>query len=189
MSRGLTEGSLLLLDACCLINLFATGRIEEILQRLPYEFATSSLVATKEVLTLVRSAGPPPLERELIPRSELENLESLAILDIATEEEMTQFVRFAADLDDGEASVCALAVVRGGAVVTDDRKALSLLSRAAPLIATTQTPEILWEWACLSQAPEDEIRELLRAVQERARFRPRRDAPRYNWWNSFFQGP
>src|SRR5436305_9461663 len=119
------EESLVLLDACCLINLLATGRCEEILRRLPYRFATSRLVATREVLS-----------------QRLESMESLALLDLATEDEVAGFVRFAAELDDGEASVCALAVVGHGTVATDDRKALRVLGRIAPHIASLQTPEI-----------------------------------------------
>jgi hypothetical protein len=188
MPRDLVEGSLLLLDACCLINLFATGRSEEILHGLPYDFATSRLVAEREVLSIAHPAGPDaPMEREVISPHRLEGSEDLAILDLSTEEEMAQFIGLAANLDDGEASVCALAKVRGGAVATDDRKALRLLGRTAPPIATVQTPEILWEWARRSRAPEDEIRNLLRAVQQRARFFPRRDAPLFDWWNSFFR--
>jgi hypothetical protein len=188
MPRDLAEGSLLLLDACCLINLLATGRSEEILRQLPYRFATSQIVATNEVLTLARGTEPDgSSQREIIPRSELEDSESLAILSLETEEERSQFVRFAADLDDGEASVCALAVVRAGAVATDDRKAIRLLDRVAPRVHIIQTPEILAQWARLSRLPQDEVGKLLRAVRERACFYPRRNAPEFEWWSSFFR--
>lgn len=182
----LAEGSLLLLDACCLINLFATGRMEEILQRLPHRFATSRLVLEREVLCIAKPGErQSPMEREAIPRSQLEASEHLAILDLATDEEIDRFVRFAVDLDEGEASVCALAVVRGGGVATDDRKALRLLGQTMPPVATVQTPQILWEWAMLSRIPDDEVCQLLQAVEQRAQFSPRKTAPKADWWNSF----
>jgi len=170
MPDAIGEVSLVLLDACCLINLLATGRCEEILGRLPYRFATSRLVADREVLS-----------------QSLEPMENLALLDLATEDELACFARFAADLDDGEASVCALAVARGATVATDDRKALRVLGQVAPGIASLQTPEILYAWAHLTRATERDIAETLLAVRQRGRFHPRRDAPRFEWWEGFFR--
>lgn len=187
MPKKPSEGALLLLDACCLINLFATGRIEEILRCLPWRFATSQLVATREVLAIRRSAeAGEPLEREVISLVQLERSGSLTFLDFSTEEEKIEFIRFAMELDDGEASICALAVTRGAGVATDDRKALRILDQVAPQVPVAQTPEILYEWAHLSQAREGEIGDVLKAVRDRARFYPRRDAPRFDWWESFF---
>src|SRR4029077_4068225 len=74
MSNRAPEGHLLLLDACCLINLLATGRMEEILNVLPFRFATSRLIATKEVLTIARDEdGDARIEREVVPGKALEN--------------------------------------------------------------------------------------------------------------------
>lgn len=181
------ERPLILLDACCLINLFATERIEEILTALPYRFATSRLVATKEVLSIARlTEAEGPLEREVIEPHRLENLENLSLLDLTSPEETADFVRFAADLDDREASVCALAVSRKGRVATDDRKTLRLLSRTLPEVVTMQTPELLYEWAHLCKIPEVTTRDVLRLVRQRARFYPPRDAPYFEWWAGFF---
>jgi hypothetical protein len=181
------RGSLLFLDACCLINLFATGRIEEILLGLPYRFATSRFVAEREVLSLAHSPGSSgPLEREAVSLLQLESTGRLSLVDLSTVEEKAELIRFAADLDDGEASVCALAVIHGAGVATDDRKALRVLGQATQ-VPTIQTPEILYEWASRSRVPEGEIGEVLRAVQDRARFSPRRDAPRSEWWARFLR--
>jgi hypothetical protein len=177
---------LLILDACCLINLFATGRIEEILTALPFRCATSRYVATREVLAVAREpVEGGPLQREVLAPETVERFDHLAVLDLATEQEIFDFVRFAAELDDGEASVCALALARGGAVATDDRKALRVLGREAPPVPAIQTPELLYDWARLSKAPQAEVAEVLRAIKRRARFYPRRDAPRFAWWASF----
>lgn len=181
------ERPLILLDACCLINLFATERIEEILPALPYRFATSRFVATQEVLSIVRSTeADGPLDREIIEPHKLEDLENLSLLDLTSQEEMADFVRFAADLDDGEASVCALAISRKGRVATDDRKTLRLLSRTVPEVVTVQTSALLYEWAHLCKIPEVTVGEVLRLVRQRARFYPPRDAPYFEWWAGFF---
>lgn len=179
-------GELLLLDACCLINLLATDRMEEILEALPFRFATSRLVATKEVLAIARETDEGTrLEREVIPPDALENAKNLTLLDLSTDQELAEFVRFAAHLDDGEASVCALALSRGGGVATDDLKALRVLRQEAPGVFTLQTPELLHDWAHLSGASASAIARVLRSIERRARFRPRRGAPRFEWWSSF----
>jgi hypothetical protein len=185
MSPNPPKGCLVLLDACCIINLFATGRVEEILQSLPYDFATSHGIVATEVISVARASSPnAPMERELIPPSRLESLDALRILDLSGDEELAVFLQFAAQLDDGEASICALALSRGGALATDDRKTLRLLERQYPHLGVVQTPELLYEWVQLSKMPDDEAGRLLRAVQQRGRFYPRRDAPRFDWWES-----
>lgn len=171
MPKKGSEAPLLLLDACCLINLFVTGRCEEILSVLPYRLATSGLVAAREVL----STG-----------AALTSTENLALLDLVSEGELTGFVHFATMLDDGEASICALAVSRKAGVATDDRKAIRLLSQEYPLVSVVQTPELLYEWARAAKPAERVIREALHAVRDRARFYPRQDAPRFEWWAKFF---
>jgi hypothetical protein len=182
------ESGLLFLDACCLIDLFATGHIAAVLEVLPPRFATSELVADREVLAIDGAPAPEGSEERIrvSPRS-LETSGQLAILPLASEREQAEFVRFAGDLDDGEASVCALAVVHGGGVATDDRKALRILGQAELQDPVLQTPELLFDWAQRSRASEDEIREALTRVRDRARFYPRADAPCFGWWESFFR--
>jgi predicted nucleic acid-binding protein len=173
--------ALVFLDACCLINLLATGRAEEILSVLPYQFATSRLVAVEEVLSIAGDGGS-----AIFPVI-LDRFENLALIDLVAEGEAAEFVRFSAWLDAGEASLCALAIHRKAAIATDDRKALRILCREAPSVTTLQTPELLYDWAHLAVPSEREIADALQAVQIRARFYPRRDAPRFEWWASFFQ--
>jgi predicted nucleic acid-binding protein len=176
------------LDACCLINLFATGRVEDVLARLPYRFAASQFVVDHEVLALAAGVRPDgSVEREVLSPRDLEASGHLAVLDIEGAQEQAEFVRFAAELDDGEASVCALAVVHGAAVATDDRKALRLLAQPGVGVATIQTPELLFEWARLARGSNTEVAAVLRAVRDRGRFYPRRDAPRFAWWDAFFR--
>ncbi len=187
MSQRPDEGTLVLLDACCVINLFATGRIKEILRLLPYRFAVSRLVADEEVLSIRRDADPAEHpDREAVSPRELESSGCLAIMDVGTPEEKTEFARFAVELDDGEASSCALAVVHGGGVATDDRKALRVLDRLALQVPALQTPELLHEWARRSRAPSEEVRAALLGIRDRARFYPGRATPHYSWWAGFF---
>jgi hypothetical protein len=160
------------------MDLFATGQIEQIVAALPYRLATSRYVAEAEVLTTFSDAGTE--ERCDFGRLRANGL--VEISEIETLDEKRELVRFAAHLDDGEASICALAVVRGGTVATDDRKAIMTLARLAPAVPVLETPELLHAWAELTRPADDRLRAVLRAVQTRARFWPRRDAPFSDWW-------
>jgi predicted nucleic acid-binding protein len=180
------EGGLLLLDACCLINLYGTGHIEDVLEILPYSVATSERVADCEVLTIRGTVQPDgSTERVTLSPRSLETAGHLSILPVASEQEIDELARFAANLDDGEASVCALAVVHGGGVATDDRRALRILRHTQ--VPVVQTPELLFAWAQRSQASGTVVRDALRAINDRARFYPRKDAPCFHWWAGHFK--
>jgi hypothetical protein len=172
---------LVLLDACCLINLLVTGRAEEILAVLPYRCSTSRMVAIEEVLSITEaseSAGAPV---------RLDRFNHLSLIDLTSDEEWTDYLRFSTELDRGEASICSLAVHHQAIVATDDRRALRALRRETPQVPTLQTPDLLYEWTHLAKLSDREIMAALEAVRARARFYPRRDAPRFGWWASFFQ--
>lgn len=198
--RG-SGGGLVLLDACCLINLFATGRAEELLAGLPYELAVSGYVAADEVLEIDSiqpdEAGDPVAQEH--PRLALRPLISdladrgvLELMNLETAEEERELVRFARDLDDGEAHTAALAVTRGARVATDDRKAIRVL-RAAwrergdtgdPILRTSQ---LLFPWAEALGLADDELARLLRDVARRASFFPPRDDPHVQRWMELLQ--
>ena len=183
--REAAEGCLVLLDACCLINLYGSGRVEEIMETLPFQLATSELIADTEILT-IRGQARADGSRERIPVSlrDLEASGHLSILPVVSDREVAEFVRFALHLDDGEASVCALAVLYGGTVATDDRKALRILK--AEDIPAVGTPELLFTWAKRSGALESEVRNALHMIRDRAHFYPRSTSSHFEWWNRFF---
>jgi hypothetical protein len=67
-------------------------------------------------------------------------------------------------------------------LLTDDRKAIRLASRPDVAVATISTVDVLRVWAALS--PENAMRlgEILRRIENLARFSPRKDSPDYRWW-------
>ena len=118
-------------------------------------------------------------------------------LSLGSRDEERALVRFAAELDDGEAYTCALAVTRGARVATDDRKALRVF-RAVVREGTTmeeetaveavrfgpclRTSELLFGWAERARIPEPELVEILGTIAERASFFPPRRDPYLERW-------
>jgi len=187
---------LVLLDACCVINLLASGVAEEVLSAVPASFAVAQLVAEDEVLFVAQddddepagdeaaagsgaAAGVDPERLGLTPLVEQGRLE---VMELGTHEEHETFVELALQLDDGEAMTAALAIHRGGEVATDDRKAIRLLEGRSPPVPLRRPSSLLWMWVRRRKVPEERVREVLRRIQRRASFTPPRDDPEVEWW-------
>ena len=93
------------------------------------------------------------------------------------------FVQFAAKIDDGEAMSLALCVSHGYALATDDRKARRISASVAKPIPLLATSELLFHWFQSNNISPDRIREVLGAVEFRARFRPWPGYPPQEWWS------
>jgi predicted nucleic acid-binding protein len=172
----------LFIDACTWINLFASGQLEEIRAAFSHRWITSTYVAEFEVITAMQEGIEEPDQLLL---SALGDRGVVEIQPVETPEEVAAFVKYAFLLDDGEATVCALASVHGGAVVTDDRKAIRCLKELSPHVPIVQTPQILHEWARLVKPSPRELQSVISNVESLGRFRPRQDAPFAAWWRSF----
>lgn len=183
--------SLLLLDACCAINLLGSGRAEEILEATPNDVAVARLVLEREVLHLESDEEPRPMEVEGAPvrgpvveisLQPLVDRGMVRVLDPASEPEQATYVDLALELDDGEAMTGAIAIHRGALLATDDKKAIRVLGRHLPESSIVRTSEVLKDWADQG-VPVGQVREALRNVERRASFRPPRNDPLLDWWN------
>jgi predicted nucleic acid-binding protein len=177
------RGRTVLLDACCLINVFASGRIEDILSALPAHFAVVEKVMEEALYVLPeRQAEGEAAERESL------NVESLVDAGLVTlarpesEDEENAYINLAADLDDGEAMTCALAILRHCDVATDERKAIRILRERGAQVAVHTTPSLIRAWAVLSNTDRRIVRAVLQSIETRGRFRPgSHDSLRW-WW-------
>jgi predicted nucleic acid-binding protein len=172
-----------IVDACCLINLYASGRIQAIVQACGEGVYVSEEVR-RESLS-IRKVDPADASL-LIPSPIDISLEISAGLikecRLETKEEMESYVNFASKVDDGEASSLAIAKSRNWTVATDDRKAIRLADESG--IAVITTPEFVEHWVKNTTPTDVEIVKAIRAIERFAKFRPRRSDPRYDWWVS-----
>ncbi|QNP29600.1 hypothetical protein [Cylindrospermopsis curvispora] len=78
------------------------------------------------------------MKRELLEIENIEQFEDaikqglLSIVDFESEIEATNFVNYTVEIDDGEAATGAIAISRGWAIGTDDKKATKFLSQESP---------------------------------------------------------
>lgn len=179
MAADLAGSTQVFLDTCCILNLYATSRMGEILSALPERFMVAAAVLRESLY--IRDL-PGPEEQQAVDLTQIIASGLLATARPDTEAEITLLVSFAEHLGDGEAATCALAVSRGGSVATDDRKAIRLLGSLDPPVRFLTTPFLLERWCSLQALPRQEIRKALHDVERRASFRPRASDPLCAWW-------
>lgn len=168
-------------DACCLINLYAAGKLREVLAASGLDWHVPALV--RQEVGKIRQPDPDDPTKLVEAAIELQPFIDAGVLrpcDADTEAETELFVEIAARLDDGEAMALAIATSRGWALATDDRKAIREAARG---VSTLGTPKLVKQWADTAAVPEAAIARVLRNIQTFARFQPRRGSPLDQWWS------
>lgn len=150
------------------------------------ELANAS--AVRFVMTSVAAAEAlwlAPLElggdREIVDVGGLVSSGAMALFDLL-DDELNQFVSFAREIDDGEAATFAVATIRGLTVATDDRRAQRLAAAVVPPISVVGTTHLLRTWVDANGVTPDRVAEVVRSVERRASYVPRRDDAHFAWW-------
>jgi len=180
----------IILDACCIINLYASRQFGHILGALPTSVAVSTYVQEKEALKIY--GGP---DEHVMQREEQIDLQPfidrglLTAVSPESEAENVTYVNFAASLDDGEAITGAIAVHRNWAMGSDDRKAISFFAKAAPHLQMLSTLELMKQWVDTTDVPADIVYAALRNVRTRAKYEPHSKHPLHHWWRTYLENP
>jgi len=178
---------LLFLDACCLLNLFATRHIEHILRTLQRRYAIATAVRAEAKWIYRGGGGDDARDRDTLDTEPLVAAGLLEVLMPDTDAENDDYVAFAVVLGDGEAMTAALAIHRGGSVATDDQKARRELNARAPEIVLSSTTELLHEWSNAACIEPGVLAQALQDVRTRAQFVPSSGDPLRSWWDTASQ--
>jgi hypothetical protein len=179
----------IILDACCVINLYASRHFSNILEAIPTSVAIAIYVREKEALRVYGN----PLEHATQRREEQIDLQPyidrslLLLVSPESEAENVTYVNFAASVDNGEAITGAIAVHRNWAIGSDDRRAVSFFAKAAPHLQVLSTLELMKHWVDTANLPTDVIHAALRNVCTRARYEPHSKHPLYLWWRAYME--
>lgn len=186
------------LDACCLINLYAAGRIfsTETPRPIPRRKNSSSKAAKLALEFTLHLPAKVKEEVRYVLRPDEEDESKLVKTDIdlapliqagflhecdlegADETEL--FVQMATKLDDGEAACFAIAKNRGWLLATDERPTENLAKKHGLSIITT--PELVKHWAEKTKADEGDVANVLWNIQTYAHYFPRKSLPLHSWW-------
>lgn len=172
----------ILLDACCILNFCASGHLLEILQSIPARVAITQVVREDELKTLQRFENEENKSANQFVAAIEQGL--LIIVDFESEDEAESFVNYAAVLDDGESATFAIAVHRGWAIASDDKKAISFIKREASHLQILSTLEIVKHWSEEADVDSSTLCEALNAIRVSGRYLPRKSDSLRSWWES-----
>jgi hypothetical protein len=176
--------SVLMLDACCVLNLAASRHFGAILRSLPMSCAVATAAAGESLWVERGGAGADAHERDPVDLQPLTDAGLQNILSIDSDRERAAYVIFAGSLDDGEAMTCAVAAERSYAVACDDRRVANFLQRLAPHVQVVTTPWLVKQWADTEHIANDRLRGALIDIRQRARYAPGRHDPLCAWWEA-----
>lgn len=181
MPEVVIRHSAVVLDACIIINLAATGEFEGILETLPTRLIVTAYVLKHEVISYINAEGQ-EISVNLALQVEKGLLQAVA-LDTSTEDEADYVVAFEAQrLDAGEAQSAAIAINRGWALATDDKRAIKIVPQTSPNTQIMTTPELMKLWADQGNMTRERIRQAIRSIR---RYLPPDTHPLAVWWKQF----
>ena len=172
----------IILDACCVLNLCASGQFLAILKSLPAEIVVTTVIQERELNTLQslkEEENDAVLEFETAITQGL-----LKVVDFESEEERESFVNYTFDLDDGESATFAIAVNRKWAVATDDKRAISFIQKENTNIQILSTSEIIKHWSEVEKPDSSILSNVLNTIRIKGRFIPPKNDPLRNWWTN-----
>lgn len=174
-----------IVDACCFINVYATGELREFLAGSEWTWHISRAALAESLYIRVPTEEHDLVREPIEPKPYLDE-GLIALAEPTTPDELELYVHLAAQLDDGEAMALAIAAQRGWTLATDDRKANRIADDLG--VAVVTTPELMERWAVAANLQPAQIQRLLRDIELRARFSPAAGAPGYAWWKANMSG-
>jgi hypothetical protein len=170
------------IDACCVIDLLASGHAEAILRASGYVWQLPSAVQA-EVLH-VRQHDPASPGQVLKVPADLSGLITsgvLTVCDPTTRQELNRYVHYAAQFrSDGEAMCLALAESRSWVVATDDRRAIRVAQQVG--LTVVSCPALVKAWADATGPAQAMLKQVLQDIQVLGQFRPHPAMREYQWW-------
>lgn len=173
----------IILDACCIINLYAGSVMQEVLESIPAPFFVDRYVKEKEALTIKGEAENEFIDIDLNPFIQDQILQEVTLTGA---EELNTFVNLAVSLDDGEARCGAIAAHRNFVVATDEKVGIRIFSGLEPPISTISTLEILHRWSEIKNIRPEKLSKVLKSIEKKASYRPGSKHFYFAWWKEHY---
>jgi predicted nucleic acid-binding protein len=154
------------LDACSLLNLYASMRLEQIAKALGLQFSVLPVVYPNESQFVYARDGLSRLERTALDLSAILKSGVVRIEEDLSETENMLYLEFAAaGIDDGEAITAAAAITRGGGLVTDDRKARRVIAESGHKVEIISSIGLVRRWVEQQKIGVTEAQEVLLNIE------------------------
>lgn len=173
----------IVLDSCLVLNLYSTGRMEEIVRSLGAPVSVTDFTRTHEAKWVgAGRLSEPGSDVEMVDLSGMIRSACLREVKLDTEREADLLVEMVGVMDDGEAIAAAIATARNLTFGSDDKKARSILSRRVPPVRLLSTAQVIQCWAKRADVSPAVLGTALDRVRTRARFVPPSDDALCPWW-------
>lgn len=173
----------IILDASCLLNLYASGKLKEIAETFNEPLVVSDYVLRHEALFIRHKKSElDEEEKQPVNLDPLVSTGLIKVISVTNEKEQNTFIDLATELDDGEAITVSLAECRRYKVATDDRKALGIISNRS-LVHSVSTLELIKHWADTRKVSKDEVRAVLFRIWTDSSYYPGEHDLLYDWWH------
>ena len=170
------------IDACCLIDLLASGHAEAVLRACGYVWYLP--VAVRGEVQFVRQTDPTDPGKFSVVPVDLTPLISAGVLRMCQPDDLPELDRFTqyATLfrSDGEAMCMALAESRGWLIATDDKKAIRIGQQSG--LTVLSSPQLVKTWADNAHPDQPTLVKALQDIEVLAQFRPNSTMPACQWW-------
>jgi hypothetical protein len=170
------------IDACCLIDLLASGDAEAILRASGFTWHLPSAVQG-EVRYRRQYDPAQPGQVVTVPADLMGLITSglLTVCDPRNQQELDRFTYYATLFrSDGESMCLALAEQRGWVVATDDRRAIRVAHKAG--LTVVSCPALVKAWATAASPDQATLNKVLQDIQILAQFKPNSSMAEYQWW-------
>jgi DNA-binding phage protein len=170
------------IDACCLLDLLASGDVEAVLRASGFSWQLPS--AVRGEVQYVRQHDPTQSGKLVKVAADLSGLIASGLLTVGhprDQQELDRFTHYATLFrSDGESMCLALAEQRGWVVATDDRRAVQVARQAG--LTVVSCPQLLKAWADAATPDQATLLRVLQDIQVLAQFKPNPSMPEYQWW-------
>jgi hypothetical protein len=170
------------IDACCIIDLLASGDAEAVLRASGFTWHLPAAVQGE--VQYCRQHDPARPGKTVNVPADISGLISSGVLTLCAPEnqqELDLFTHYAATFrSDGEAMCLALAAQRKWVIATDDRKALRVARQVG--ITAVSCPELVKTWADATGPDQAALNKVLQDIQVLAQFKPNPTMPEFQWW-------
>lgn len=161
-----------ILNACCLRNIYASGCMVAILEALPIPTMIARIVYEEQPLRILR---------------ENQEREGFVMASLTSEAEEAMMIDLAAVLEDDEATTAALSQLRGRAIGVDGPATTALLRQYLPDIQIVSTPILIQHWIECSRPPSRALQAALQNIHQGTGYAPPVHHPLYPWWQEVLE--
>jgi hypothetical protein len=177
-----------ILNACSLRNIYASGCMVAILEALPIPTMIARIVYEEQPLRILReNQEREGFVMEHIDLQPMLNAGLLVMASLTSEAEEAMMIDLAAVLEDDEATTAALSQLRGRAIGVDGPATTVLLRQHLPDIQIVSTPILIQHWIEYSRPPSRALRAALQNIHQGTGYAPPVHHPLYPWWQEVLE--